>query len=177
MKHLFLFFATLCLSLQAHSNPPEESIVGKFELKMGKPGNSVEVHLECENESNCTFITVSQWKTNPPQQTKEALSKVHLIDNLTEATSALNYTINQQSLPIKNEEYAESIRKLKPILSTNPSINKCWDLNYPAPTYMLACTLSNSPASNPPIYLFGTLLASCGEAFCRYVINPMERTK
>ena len=177
MKLLLLPLAALCLSMPVHSEPVKETIVGTFELKMGKPGNSVEINLECETESNCKFITTSQWKTNSPQRNNQALNKVQPLDNLSEATAALNYAINQQSVPIKNEEYAESIRKLKPILSTNPSIDKCWDLNYPAPKYMLACTISNSSLTNPSIYLFGTLMANCGEAFCRYVINPMERIK
>jgi hypothetical protein len=100
---------------------------------------------------------------------------VQPVANLTYASNALNYAIQWRDRPISNEEYAESIRRLRPVLSADPAISKCWDLGYPSPDYMLVCTLSNAPDGSPPIYLFSTLLANCGEAFCRFVINPMHR--
>lgn len=175
MKHILLVIVSLCVCAAAHSEPANDNIVGAFELKMGKPGNSATIRLECESESSCTFTTISQWKSNPPTQDKQVLRKVRPVENLIYATNALKYAIDQQSRTIKNEEYAESMSKLRPVLSSNPSISKCWDLNYPSPEYMLACTLTNAPPDTPSIYLFGTLLANCGEAFCRYVINPMSR--
>lgn len=177
MKHTLFALIALGLSVSAQADLSNDGIVGAFELKMGKPGNSLVLQLECESESSCIFTTVSQWKGNPPRQDKQVLRKVHPVENLIYATNALKYAIDQQSRTIKNEEYAESMNRLRPVFSSNPSIAKCWDLNYPSPNYMLACTLTGVPPDSPPIYLFGTLLANCGEAFCRYVINPMLRAK
>jgi hypothetical protein len=175
MKYTLPALIALCLSASAYGEPASDSIVGKFELKTGNPDNSLEIHLECESETRCTFWTISQWKSNPPHQDRRALSKVRRVENLTTAINALNYAVGHQSLIIKNQEFAESMSKLRPVLSSGPSISKCWDLDYPSPEYLLVCTLANTPPDSPPIYLFGTLLANCGEGFCRYVINPMSR--
>ena len=177
MKRSLYAFVAIFIHSPAHADPTNDSILGTYELKMGKPGNSITIRLDCENESNCNFTTISQWKNNPPVQDKQALRNVRPVVNLNQATNALKYAIKQQGHHFKNEEYAESMSKLRPVLSSNPTIDKCWDLNFPEPEYMLICTLTNAPAESPPIYLFGTLMASCGEAFCRYVINPMSRIK
>lgn len=177
MKRTLLVLIALSLCASAHADLSNDGIVGTFELKMGKPDNSLVIQLECESESSCTFTTVSLWKGNPPRQDKQVLRKVRPVENLILATNALKYALGQQSRTIKNEEYAESMNRLRPVFSSNPSIAKCWDLNYPSPDYMLACTLADVSPDSPPIYLFGTLLANCGEAFCRYVINPMLRVK
>ena len=177
MKYLLPILISLCICASAHSESTNDNIAGTFEAKMGKPGNSLTILLECESEFSCTFSAISQWKNNPPLQDKQVLRKVRPVENLIYAKNALKYAMDQQYRTIKNEEYAESMSKLRPVFSSNPSISKCWDLNYPSPDYMLACTFTNAPPDSPSIYLFGTLLANCGDAFCRYVINPMSRVK
>ena len=176
MKPFTATSAALLICSAAHGAPNAESIVGAYELKLGKPGNSVEMVLECSSETTCTFTTASQSGKNSYKDV-QTLKKVVPVQNLIYAQNALKYAISQQSQTIKNEEYAESMSRLRPVLSSNPSIAKCWDLNYPSPEYMLACKLANTSADSAPIYLFGTLMANCGEAFCRYVINPMVRIK
>jgi hypothetical protein len=171
-----LIFSALSVSNAAFSASVGESIVGNFELKLGKPGNNVIIRLECESETSCTLTTISQSDVNPYEDI-QSLTNVSAVKNLTYATNALKYAIDQRSRPIQNEEFAESMRLLSPILSADPKIDKCWDLNYPSAEYMLACTFNISPPRGAPLYLFGTLLANCGEAFCRYVINPMSRVK
>lgn len=177
MKRTLLTLIALGVCTSAHPEPTNDGIVGAYELMMGKLGNSVMIRLECESESSCTFTTISQWKNNPPTQDKQSLRKIRPVKNLIYATNALKYAINQQANSFKNEEYAELMSRLRPVFSSNPSISKCWDLNYPEPEYMLACTLTDAPSDSPPIYLFATLLSNCGEAFCRYIINPMPRLK
>jgi hypothetical protein len=97
--------------------------------------------------------------------------------NLPQASSALRYATEQRSQTIDNPELALPMALLRPTLASNPSIAKCWDLNYPEPEYMLACTLSGAPAGSPPLYLFATLMANCGEGFCRYIIYPLSLVK
>ena len=177
MKHTVLALLAFSLSASAFADLSSDGLIGKFELKMGRSDNSLVVQLECESESNCTLTSVAQWKRDPPRTDKQVLREVVPVKNLVYATNALKYAIDQQSRTIKNEEYSQSMSRLRPIFSSNPSIAKCWDLNYPSPDYMLACTLTDVPPEGPPIYLFGTLLANCGEAFCRYVINPMTRVR
>lgn len=167
--------AALAVWVPAHA--ADESIVGSFASKMGKPGNSLELHLKCESESSCTLTSVMQWRNDPPLQEQQALTKVRAVEDLTEARGALQYAIGQRARSIKNEEFAETMDRLRPVLAANPVIAKCWDLNDPAPQYTLVCTFSNVPPGSSALYLFGTLMADCGEAFCRYVIHPMDRVR
>ena len=167
----------VALSVWMPTYAADESIVGSFESKMGKPGNSLELRINCESESSCTLTSIVQWRNDPPQQEQQALTKVQPVEDLTEARRALQYAIGQRARSIKNEEFAETMDRLRPVLAANPVIAKCWDLNDPAPQYMLACTFSNVPPGSPSLYLFGTLIADCGEAFCRYVIHPMDRVR
>jgi len=169
--------ATLLLCLVAHSASAAEPIVGTFEVKLGTPANSAEIRLECVSESRCTFTYIAKVGNEPPAVEKKTLNDVRPVDKLTQAAGALKYAISQRSEEIRHEEYAEVMSRLRPILATNPTVAKCWDLNYTSPDYMLACTLTGAPPASPPLYLFGTLMANCGEAFCRFVIYPMSRVK
>jgi len=169
--------ATLLLCLVAHSAGASEPIVGAFEVKLGAPSNSAEIRLECASESSCTFTYIAKVGNEPPVVETTALNDVRPVEKLAEAANALKYAISQQSREIRHEEYAEVMSRLRPILATRPTIAKCWDLNHLAPDYLLACTLSGTPPTSPPLYLFGTLMANCGEAFCRFVIYPMSSVK
>ncbi len=169
-----LFALGACTAAIADVSGP--GIVGAFELRMGEPGNEVTVQLECESESTCILMTTSAGAGGRrPVQDKQVLKNVRPLGRTIYATNALKYAADQRSKTIANMEYAESMRRLRPILDSGPAIDRCWDLDDRTPEYMLACTLSNVPPGSPPLYLFGTLLANCGEAFCRYVINPMSR--
>lgn len=161
----------------AHSEPANEAIIGSFEIKMSNPGNSLYIQLDCKSDVSCTLTTTSQQGSNQPTTDKQSLNQITHLQNLTEANYALKYAIEQQSNTIKSKEFSEPMEKLRPVLSTNPSIEKCWDLNYPSPTYMLACSLNGNSSNKYNLYLFGALLSNCGEAYCRYVIYPMTRLK
>jgi len=175
MRIVFRLLLALLICPPTYAVADGAAVIGTFELKLGTPDNSVTLHLQCKSESNCVLISTTQRNGAPPGQSKQILNNVRPVDNLNEAANALTYAIRQRSQPIKNREYGELMNRLQPVLSASPTIDKCWDLNYPLPGYMLACTLSPSASANTPIYLFGTLLANCGEAFCRYVISPMSR--
>jgi hypothetical protein len=176
VKLLSAFFAAFLACSVALGASDKEGIVGVYELKLGKTGNSLDMILECSSETVCTLTTTSQSGRNSNKDV-QSLKDVHPVQNLTNASAALKYAIGQQSQTIKNEEFAESMGRLRPVLAANPGISKCWDLNYPFPDYMLVCKLSDTSAGAAPMYLFGTLMANCGEAFCRYVIYPMTRAK
>jgi hypothetical protein len=176
MKLVSSIFASLLVSTSAYSAPGAESIVGTYKLEMGKPGNSLEIILECTEETKCTITTISKSDKSPFKEV-QVLNNVLPVKNLIYATNALKYAIDHQTQSPRFPDAIESMSRLRPVLSTNPSISKCWDLNYPSPEYMLACTLSNTPAHSPPIFLFGTLMTNCDDVFCRYLITPMSRAK
>lgn len=170
------FLAASLLCCGAWGSPDADSLFGAYELKLGKPGKQVEIGLVCGSETACTMTTHVQSGANVVKDVRP-LRGIVPVENLVHANNALQYAIRQQSETIRNEEYAESMDRLRPVLSSNPTVAKCWDLNYPAPEYLLACKLSDTPEGSPPLYLFGTLVSNCGEAFCRYVINPMLPVK
>ena len=153
------------------------AIVGAFRAALGNAADSVEIQLECESESSCVLTTTSRSAGESPRVERKALNSVRPQEDLTDASTALAYAIEQKSAEIRNDEYLQIMTRLRPVLEAHPRIGKCWDLNYSSPDYMLACTLDNAPAGSPPIYLFGTLLANCGDAFCRFVIYPMSKVR
>ena len=153
------------------------SIVGKYELATKKQSSTQSLQLACDSETSCVLTTVLDASDGPRVQDRQMLKKVREVGVPVHARNALHHAILERNKVIKNEEFAETMNHLRPIRSRNPSISKCWDLNYPSLDYMLACKLSIGNAELPEMYLFGTLLSNCGEAFCRYVINPMTPVK
>ncbi len=177
MKRLIRFLVLLCISSAAYSSAKDVGIIGKFEMNMSKPGSSLGMRLECENETTCKLITNMTSKQNPPTQNIQVLKKINPVENLVYASNALKYAIERRSNEMSNDENREMMKHLGPVLSTNPTVSKCWDLNYPETDYMLACAFSGNSSDKPTIYLFITLLANCDEAFCRFVIWPMTQVK
>jgi hypothetical protein len=165
----------LCTSVFAAPN--SGNIVGAFEAVLNNRTGSLKLRLECETESSCRLTTVSQTGQSPSVSDVQDLRKVRLLEKPVEAASALRHATEKRNIESRTAEYAELMRRLSPVLSSNPSINQCWDLNYPTPGYSLACTFANAPEESPPLFLFFTLMANCGDVFCRYVIYPMPHAK
>jgi hypothetical protein len=94
---------------------------------------------------------------------------------INEAAQAFEYARRQDPDRVTHDEYSVIISQLQPSLKSGAKVEKCWDLNYPEPQYSFACKVDRPPHSEKQIYLFITLMASCGEAFCRYVIYPLSR--
>jgi hypothetical protein len=170
-----LFLAVFFACSLAHATENSGTIVGAFEATLTNEAGSLRLHFECETESLCKLTTESQSGKRPPTKDVQVLNKIRPVEKLTEAAYALRYAIDKRSSQSRSGEYAELMRRLGPVLSSNPSLGRCWDLTYPTPGYSLACTLANAPAESPPVYLFFTLMANCGDVFCRYVIYPLSR--
>lgn len=169
-------------SQSAHSQNAGAAIVGTFGFELGTPDNNVAIKLDCENESHCSFITISQIGNADPDHHKDVLNRVTQVEDvntLTALNNALKYAVDQRTKSINNEEYAQVIKILSPVLSKHPQVTKCWDLKYPQEKYMFACTLSDSNPTDakPPLYLFTALLATCNGGFCGHVIWPLTRSK
>lgn len=175
MKLSAVLFTYLCIFIFPPCNASAQEIVGAFEIKLGGAANSNELRLECDRALNCKFTTTSQQGSRPASQDVQILEEVRRVENIAQASNALKYAIEQRARSIQQIEFAELLTRLGPVLSNEPSVEKCWDLNYPSPTYLLACTVSDATEKGSPIYLFATLMATCGEAFCRYIIYPMAR--
>lgn len=172
--HLSLLF---CIGISTFNEACSQGLLGTYEVAVGVPGNNTTMRLECKAEATCSFSITTQQGTGTPGRETQTLDEVRVAQNLAQANNALKYASEQLTQPITDEEYSDLMSRLRPVLSKSPVAEKCWDLNYIAPTYLLLCTLSNTSSSDAPLYLFATLMAGCGQAFCRYVIYPLNRSK
>jgi hypothetical protein len=175
--HIQLFLAGFFACSLAHAIEKSGTIVGEFEANITNDAGSLRLHFECETESLCRLTTESQSGKRPPTKDVEILNNIRPVEKLAEAEYALRHAIDKRSSQSRSGEYTELMRRLGPVFSSNPVLGRCWDLTYPTPGYSLACTLANGPVENPPVYLFFTLMANCGDVFCRYVIFPLSRSR
>lgn len=175
MNFLPLITTTVLLSACAHTITAPESIVGTHKSEMGKPGDNIAMSLACERETDCTFTTIINGVAGPDSVV--ILKKVKPVADLIEAKYALNHAIEHQRKTPQTRDNTEAMNRLRSTLSTKPSVSRCWDLDYPEPSYMLVCTLSNTPAQSAPLFLFATLMENCRDVFCRYLILPMRDSK
>ena len=171
------FFACMFIGILALGEANAQELVGAFQITIGNSASSVELRLECESESTCVFMTISQQGSGSPVHDINMLGKVRPVDDLARASNALKYAVEQRSRRIQNPEFADLMKRLGPVMSGAPIVKKCWDLNYNSPAYLLACAIPDRSAGRTSLYLFATLTADCGEAFCRYIIYPMTRVK
>lgn len=156
------------------SNLTNSSIVGDFKNITSSKNSSIELRLNCTSESQCELTTISISEKHGKSSHIDNLENIEPAKNLKIAQNALHHAINNQSTGITMQQKL-LMEKLKPSLKNNPSVNKCWDLNYPTPEYSLACTFTNTKSNESPIFLFFTTLSRCNGAFCRYIIYPMQR--
>lgn len=105
------------------------------------------------------------------------LKDVRSVGNLAQARNALKHAIKHQEQTSRFRGAEDAMSHLRPFLSDNPDVAQCWDLNSPSPDYTLACTFTGSSTEASRVFLFTTLMASCTDVFCRYLIYPMSQVK
>jgi hypothetical protein len=72
---------------------------------------------------------------------------------------------------------------LSPLLDSDAGIHSCIDLGYKNPRFPgadvpglnILCKLDRNPWNRPVVLHMGSILANCGDAFCRYGMLPMFR--
>jgi hypothetical protein len=147
--------------------------VGTLGFHAGSPGNSTDVVFNCESEQRCQVLTTID---HAGKQTTSTDLVTKITDgDISAPQGALDYAVSQRNAAITNAEYIDAMNLLRPILSSNPKVSRCWDLNWPTPTYTLLCTFSGTATGPPVVYAFFALVANCRQAFCGYVIFPLTR--
>jgi hypothetical protein len=175
MKNLNALIISFFLCSSLYAAPSSETIIGSFETSMGPFDNRLTIRLVCRTETSCKYTNISKRGSARPFEEIRLFENVRPLENLTFASNALKYAIDQKDREIKNPHFAVMLQELSPALAANPKIAKCWNLSHPESRYMLACTLDEVPEGSAPLYLFASLLASCSEAFCGYIIMPLDR--
>src|SRR6185295_4999491 len=169
--------AAAAVLLAAVSPAAAQSLIGTFQTTLANEVQSATLQLLCKSEKSCVFTYTSQETGGEPNSERKSLNVQPLKDRR-EVDGAFGYALDHKGEEIvDNTEFIEIMKQLRPILDDGPAIGKCWDLNYVEPTYMVACYVSQKSSKRPTLFLFGTLMADCGEAFCRYIIYPMQRVK
>lgn len=173
MRHVLRFttaFAAFLFVIPvAWANPlPQGSYTGKIEFDQ----SSMEMTLDCAQE-DCQLHTTFVTRGGAPNQMSEPLTEITPVENLDEAQFALEYARSQKTARISRREFSELIKHLQPLLNSNLDFEKCFDVHYGGESYSLVCSTAKSAWEKPSLFYLGSLLANCGEGFCRYVIYPL----
>lgn len=164
-----VFVFSLASQAASAANPlPEGSYAGKIEFDQ----SSMEMRLRCGPE-DCQLETAFVTRGGAPNRNSEPLTEITPVENLDEAQFALEYARSQKSARIGKREFSALIQHLQPLLNADLVFDKCYDVHYGGENYSLVCTTAKSAWEKPSVLYLGSLLANCGEGFCRYVIYPL----
>ena len=178
MNHIPGFLAGLLVCSLVHGAAiASDDIVGSYKFFGENETSSLTLLLECRSEVDCTYTNLTKSTKGPPYKETQLLKLVQPVKTIDRAASALKYAIAQKDHEFQQQDDRDLMTQLRPVFLSNPSISKCWDLNYQQPEFMLACTLSHASPNSPPLYLFAGTLSNCrpSDAFCGYAIFPMWR--
>lgn len=167
----FPLIATGCLlaTAAAYASPlPDGRYVGKVQFDQ----SSMEMALSCA-QAQCQLDTTFVTRGGQPSRAVQTLKEITPVEDLSEAQSALDYARSQKSAHIDKREFSALIQHLQPLLNTDLVFDKCYDVHVGGETYSLVCTTPKSAWEKPSVLYLGSLLANCGEGFCRYVIYPL----
>jgi hypothetical protein len=160
----------LCFISSTYADSP---FVGTFEGKMGFDDSGMMLSLTCKSESECQLKSVFTSNGNTPHEYSEKLDSIEPVEHINEAEEALKYAKEHKSEKITNKEDKAIFENLQPLLNSDINIEKCIDLNLGGKGYTLVCSTKKPAWEKPSLLYMGTLLASCGEIFCRFVIYPL----
>lgn len=167
----------LCLCLQfascstdSYSRKVPADFVGTFEdlvpEKIGGTIPDTAFSFNCSHSGVCTTSiggnAAATYKISAP------------VTNLQYVKDALKYAKEHNKVSA-GSELAWQANNLRPLLSSSSDIESCVDLRDDSlpEGYMLLCKLDRNPWRKKTILLMGTLMATCGELFCRYEIQPL----
>lgn len=177
LTYILLLVTTLfgCVSTWAYT------LAGDYEFSESDKNGTFTLSLNCQSESECMFTNTSSVKNQPPHVTEQKFQNIHLTTDklLALAAGSLDYAVRNFSGPHTTQDDLMLVRRLQAVLSTNPSISKCWTLGKER-IPMQACTLSNVPLNSAPLYLFLGSMSNCREpadAFCGYAIFPLSSSR
>ncbi len=146
----------------------------KFPAFEGSAAPLNSASLRCELGANCTL--------GIGEDIPQIYDKVSLIRRSTyaEAKYALQYAKDHKNKATLEAPY------LSKLLSSQANIESCLDLrqaerplsgNVDMPGRLILCKLDKNPWKEPVLLLMGSILANCGDTFCRYGFLPLFRQK
>ena len=126
--------------------------------------------LNCEQAGKCVLAL--------GKDTIASFSTFAVVKELKYARNALAYAKERKDVPA-GSVYAWQANNLRPLLASKSEIEMCVDVQNESmkDEYMLLCRLDRDPWKKGTVLLMGTLLANCGELFCRYEIYPLFRER
>jgi hypothetical protein len=137
-----------------------------FPKIIGQKTPTVKARLRCEYPTRCTF--------DIEESSPEIYDKLIplRISHFSQARFALDYAREH-----KSNAKLES-PELGPLLDSTATLDTCIDLQQTkldAPGLMVLCKLDRNPWQQPVVIFMGSILANCGESFCRFGLLPMFR--
>ena len=159
MRSLFaLLFATITVAC-AQTQRAEELLVGKFSFSspFPTPERTISVALDCGSTTDCLFSM---------DGSKAQLEDIAPLAQFDFAQNAVECHRRRDSSRITNRELLAEQSKLEPMLASGAKLEKCWDLNYSAPTFALACAVDREEFRQKILFLFMAAPWSRGEGAC-----------
>lgn len=163
--------------VQPHkANPIDFTGVFKanFPANPGKSSDQTAISVECDPALSCIVK-----QDEDQQEVFDYISQVRW-PNFSEARLALNYAREHKSNAKQQAPYLASL------LDSSGDIESCIDLRkqpqQPSvepsePGYLLLCKPTQKFSNKPTVILMSTILANCGEAFCRFALLPLQKER
>lgn len=155
---------------------PPESLLGSYsgKIAINSELSDVAMSLSCGQYSGCE-LTNTTTRSGVPSTTTTIIRDIYPVKDLGQINLSFQYAKAHQNDTISHPEYAAIMAALRPHLGADQEINECFDLTVGGQGASVACTLKTLPSKMPSLLFFGASLAPCREAFCGYVIYPMQK--
>jgi hypothetical protein len=146
---------------------------GHYEGTISFDANSLTVRFSCNLEKDCEIETTNIRGNSKPINSISRVKSVVSVSNWPGVQRAFQYArMNRADRPSSRENAAVQ-EKLRPLLDSNVSIEKCIDLNIGGANASILCRPSASPWKEAVLLLFSASLVPCGDGFCGYVMYPL----
>jgi len=146
---------------------------GRYEGTISFDSTSLVIRFSCNSENDCEMETTSIRGTGKPMSNISRVKNVTPVSDWSGVQRAFQYARTNRADRPSSRENAAVQEKLRPLLDSSASIEKCIDLNIGGANASVLCRPSASPWSESALLFFGASLGRCGDGFCGYVMYPL----
>jgi hypothetical protein len=148
---------------------------GRFEADTSIRSDSVTIRLLCMPARDCRLDLSTVGNEGKTTTVTSRIKDVHPVTNWVPILRAFQYARTNRGDRPRNEEHATIQNMLRPLLSSDATVDRCVDLNLGGDNASVLCRPSASPWDTPVLLLFAASTGACGDGFCQYLIYPLLR--
>lgn len=146
---------------------------GRYESTISFDTTSLVIRFACKAENACELETASVRGAGKPMISINHVKNTTPVSDWSGVQRAFQYARANRAERPSSRENAAVQERLRPLLDSGASIEKCIDLNIGGSNSSILCRPSTSPLGESALLLFGALLGRCGDGFCGYVMYPL----